>query len=279
MRVANDILLEETEMRLLLEGLRECYGFDFRDYGAAWVRARIWDRARAEQIHTVSGFQERVLHDPPVLERLLMALAVPRPGLFADAEFFRTFRTVVVPILRTYAFAQLWQPACSSGEDVLSLAILLEEEGLASRVRLYATDFSDTVFAALRDGYLPVERLLESERAYHEAGGGRSLQQYFEIQGGRAVLKPGVSDMMVFSEHNLATDDVFNEFQVVVARQIIPLLNERLRRRVHLLFSKSLSRFGVLCLGRNDGALPPDVDAAYVELVPGMNMYRKVEAA
>jgi chemotaxis protein methyltransferase CheR len=279
MRVANDLLLEETEMRLLLDGIRDCYGFEFRDYDTGWVRARIWDRVRAEGVQTVSGFQERVLHDPSALERLLTALAVPRAGLFADPEFFQTFRSVVVPILRTYPFAQIWQPGCSTGEDVWSLAIVLEEEGLSSRVRLYATDFSEVVFAPSREGCLAADRLLESGGPYRDADGRGSLEQYFSIEQDRAVLKPELRAMTVFSEHNLATDDVFNEFQVIVARNIIPLLNDRLQRRLHVLFSKSLSRFGVLCLGRGDGALPADHADTYQELVGNMNLYRKVESA
>jgi chemotaxis protein methyltransferase CheR len=279
MRVANDLLLEETEMRLLLHGMRDCYGFDFHEYDTTWVRARIWERVRAEEAQTVSGLQERVLHDPSALERLLSALSVPRPALFADAEYFQAFRSTVVPILRTYPFAQVWQPACSSGEDVLSLAIVLEEEGLSERVRLYATDFSEALFSSAREGQVPAERLLESDAAYRASGGRGALDQHFVLDGDRAILKPDCRALMVFSEHNLATDDVFNEFQVIVARSIVPVFNPGLRRRVHALFSKSLSRFGVLCLDRNDGVLSPEYEHAYQELVKGLNIYRKVETA
>ena len=279
MRVANDLLLEETEMRLLLHGIRDCYGFDFQDYDPAWVRSRIWDRACAEEVQTVSGLQERVLHDPAVLERLLVALSVSPSRLFADIEFCQAFRCVVVPILRTYPYAQIWQPACSSGEDVLSLAIILEEEGLSGRARVYATDFSEAVFSSAREGLVATEGLAECDAAYRACGGRGALDQYFVSDGSRALLKPELRALMTFSEHNLATDDVFNEFQVIVARGILPVFNPALQRRVHAVFLKSLSRFGVLCIDRKDAGLPAEYEHEYQDLVEGMNIYRKVERA
>jgi chemotaxis protein methyltransferase CheR len=278
MRVANDLLLEETEMRLLLRGLRDCYGFDFRDYEPGWVHARIWDCARAEQSQTVSGFQERVLHEPRVLERLLRALAMPRAGLFDDREFYQMFRSAVVPMLRTYPSTQIWHPACSTGADAYSLAIVLEEEGLAGRARIYATDFSETVFTQGRDGVFAPSELLDSEEAYLKSGGKESLQGFYAIEGNRAVMSPELRSNIVFCEHNLATDDVFNEFQVIVARNIFPLFNSWLQGRVHSLFFKSLSRFGVLCLGPRDTLGSAEAEQWYEELSPGMQLFRKVKA-
>jgi chemotaxis protein methyltransferase CheR len=279
MRAANDSLLEETEMRLLLNGVCECYGFDFRDYEPSWVRSRIWDRVRAEQTQTVSGFQERVLHDPEVLERLLVALSVPQQGLFSDPAFYEAFRTIVVPILRTYPSLQVWHPASSSGEDVYSLAILLHEEGLSGRARIYATDFSEAAFQSARHGVFPAASIIESETAYREAGGKRTLESYYGLEGDRAVMQPELRENIVFCEHNLATDDVFNEFQVIVARNILPVFNSWLQSRVHALFFKSLTRFGILCLGRNDSLNGSESDDWYEALVPGMKLYRKIKAS
>jgi chemotaxis protein methyltransferase CheR len=279
MRVANDLLLEDTEMRLLLSGIRECYGFDFRDYEPSWVRARIWDCARAEHSETVSGFQERVLHEPKVLERLLRALAVPREGLFADGDFYDQFRTAVVPLLRTYPSVQIWHPACSNGVDAYSLAIMIEEEGLAGRARIYATDFSETVYEQAREGILLAEQLVESQDAYRKSGGKGSLEDFYVVKGQRAIMAPQLHAHIVFCEHNLATDDVFNEFQAVVARNIFPLFNPWLQGRVHSLFYKSLARFGLLCLGPKDALPDADFKQWYEEGSPGTKLFRKTNAA
>jgi chemotaxis protein methyltransferase CheR len=277
MHVANDLLLEETEMRLLLTGLRDCYGFDFRDYEPGWVRARIWDCARAEQSQTVSGFQERVLHEPSVLEHLLRALVVPRMGFFGDREFYQDFRSAVVPLLRTYPSVQIWHPACSRGGDAYSLAIIMEEEGLAGRARIYATDFSESVFGQGRDGVFSAAELLDAEEANLKSGGNGNLQKFYAIEGDRAVMNAEIRSNVVFCEHHLATDDVFNEFQVIVARNIFPLFNPWLQGRVHSLFFKSLSRFGLLCLGPTDALGIAEAEQWYEEIGPG-KLFRKMKA-
>ena len=125
MQAVNDALIEETELRLLLEGVRNCYGFDFRDYVAEPLKRRIWERVHAAGAQTLSGYQEKVLHEPTCMEQLLRALRDNEIGLFDDPGFWQAFRRMVVPLLRTYPSIQIWVPECAGGEDVYSLAILL----------------------------------------------------------------------------------------------------------------------------------------------------------
>src|SRR5687767_1171454 len=152
MHTVNDTLVEDTEVRLLLDGLLHCYGFDFREYEPSHIRRRIWEQVHAEGLQTISGLQERILHEPLSLGRLLRGLSARPPAMFSDAPFYLTFRTTVIPLLRTYPSLNIWLPACSTGEDVYALAILLHEEGLLPRCRLYATDISEAVYRSAKDG-------------------------------------------------------------------------------------------------------------------------------
>ena len=275
MRAVNDALIEETEFRLLLEGVLNCYGYDFRDYDIGPLKRCIWDQVHAEGAQTLSGYQEKILHEPACMEQLLLALRGEETTLFQDAEFWQTFRAIVVPMLRTYPSIHIWVPGCAGGEDVFSLAILLNEEGLQHRVRIYATDLSEGVLKKAREGVFPLSRIADDAERYLQAGGSRTFSQYYRIERDHALFNDGIMESIVFSEHNLGTDGPFNLFQVILCRRALGAFNEWLQERVHALFMESLGRFGVLALG-SDG-LPKPLTQRYERLPGILNVYRKVE--
>lgn len=276
MRAVNDALVEETELHLLLEGMLNCYGFDFRDYAAEPLKRRIWERVHAEGAQTLSGYQEKILHEPACMEHLLRALRDHEIGLFDDPPFWQAFRETVVPMLRTYPSIQLWVPECAGGEDVFSLAILLHEEGVLPRTRIYATDFSEAILGKTREGAFPAARIANDVEQYFRAGGSRSFSDYFRIEREQAVVSVSLMDHIVFAEHNLVTDGPFNEFQSIVCRRALGAFNEWLQERVHDLFVESLSRFGVLALGSHES---PSVRSPrrYEQLSGIANLYRRVD--
>src|SRR6266852_2704272 len=147
--------LQALEIELLLEGVFRRYGYDFREYAGASLRRRIGNALRAEGLTTVSGLQERVLHDPACGERVLRALTVNATSMFRDPGFFLAFRNKVVPLLRTYPYLRIWHAGCSTGEEVYSMAITLLEEGLYDRCLIYATDLNEQALAQAREGLSP----------------------------------------------------------------------------------------------------------------------------
>src|SRR5690242_9665486 len=144
--------LADLELTLLLEAILRFSGHDFTDYAQATLKRRVADRMRIEAVATISGLQERVLHDPEALARFVLAMSSGFGGLFHNPDFFHAFRARVVPLLRTYAFTRVWVPNCACGEDVYSLAVLLREEGLLERTMIYGTDASELAIAAARAG-------------------------------------------------------------------------------------------------------------------------------
>lgn len=267
--------LEELETDLLLEAVFRYYGYDFRDYERGAVRRRIREGMLAARVSTISRFQERILRAPAFLERFLRSFSSIGLSMFSDPVFYQAFRTKVVPLLRTYPFVRIWHAGCSTGEDVYSMAILLQEEDLYQRSRLYATDMSEEAVRQARTGSFRASALDEFTANYQKAGGKRSLSEYFKKKGRRVFAAPRLKKNIVFSEHNLATDGSFNEFQVIVCRNILGTFNNKLRERVDRLVYDSLSRFGVLALGSAESMGAGIYEGPYAVLDGGSGLYQK----
>ncbi|MGI8497387.1 MAG: CheR family methyltransferase [Gemmatimonadaceae bacterium] len=271
-----DAGLERTEISLLLEGVFHQYGFDFRSYAYSSIRRRIWKRIEAEGLATISALQERVLHEPAVMERLLLDLSINVTAMFRDPGFYRVFRAQIVPLLRTYPFIRIWHAGCASGEEAYSMAILLEEEGLYDRTRLYATDINEVVLQRAKAGIFPLDRMQEYTQNYQLAGGTRSFSEYYTAMYDGALFGPRLGRNIVFAQHNLATDRGFSEFHVVLCRNVLIYFDKTLQNRVHTLFYESLGMFGVLALGNRETLKFSEYESCYEELDAREKLYRKV---
>ncbi len=268
--------LEDIEISLLLEGLYRAYGFDFREYSRASIKRRILDLMHGENLATVSAFQDRVLHDAACLNRFLLGLSVHATAMFRDPSFYLTFRKKVVPLLRTYPTVQIWVAGCSTGEEVYSLAILLQEERLYGRCRIYATDISQAVLRKARDGIFPLAAMRDYTNNYHQAGGANEFSDYYTAQYDSVLFSSALKSNVLFSEHNLATDGSFNEFQVILCRNVMIYFNKDLQARVHNLLYDSLSMFGVFGLGNKESLKFTPRAAFYEHLNDKDKLYRKV---
>jgi chemotaxis protein methyltransferase CheR len=274
--LAKSPALEDVEIELLLEGLYHVHGFDFRDYSRASIKRRILELMRAEKVKTVSAFQDKILHDAECLDRLLLGLSVHATSMFRDPSFYLTFRQRVVPLLRTYPTVQIWVAGCSTGEEVYSLAILLQEERLHAKCRIYATDISQAVLRKAREGIFPLAAMREYTANYHQAGGAHEFSDYYTARYGNVIFSSALRDNVVFSEHNLATDGSFNEFQVILCRNVMIYFNKDLQARVHNLLYDSLSMFGVFGLGNKESLKFTPRAGSYQHLNDTDKLYRKV---
>jgi chemotaxis protein methyltransferase CheR len=265
---------ERIEVDLLLEAVYRRYHYDFRGYARASLRRRLWRRAHEERVRTLSGLQEKVLHDPLVMERLLRDLSINVTEMFRDPAFFRAVRERVVPILRTYPYIRVWNAGCSTGEETFSLAIVLAEAGLLDRTRIYATDMNDDVLQRARAGRFALDKMRRYTENYHRAGGEGDFSRFFNVEGDRAVFRPDLMEGAVFAQHNLAQDSSFNEFQLVVCRNVLIYFGRPLQERVHDLFLESLGRFGVLALGHKETVVASHEDR-YELIDPAEKLYRR----
>lgn len=267
--------LERIEVELLLEGIYRQYGFDFRAYAYASIRRRLWKRIETEGLRSVSALQERVLHEPAMMEKLLLDLSINVTAMFRDPNFYVAFRQKVVPMLRTYPFIRLWHAGCSTGEEVYSMAILLREEGLYDRARIYATDINEVVLQRAKAGIFPIDRMQEYTDNYIRAGGTRSFSEYYTAKYGGALFDQSLTKNVVFSQHNLVTDKSFSEFNVILCRNVLIYFDKNLQTKVHELFYDSLGMFGILCLGSKESLRFMRYEQCYEQLSPE-KIFRKV---
>ncbi len=274
--VSYDAELERVEIELLLEGIFRHYGFDFRSYAYASIRRRLWKRIDAEHLSSVSELQALVLHDTSAMERLLLDLSISVTAMFRDPGFYQVFRSEVIPLLRTYPFIRIWHAGCSTGEEVYSTAIVLEEEGLLDRTRIYATDVNDAVLQQARSGIFPLNRMQEYTENYIKAGGKRSFSEYYTAKYDGALFSPALTRNTVFSQHNLVTDQSFSEFTVIFCRNVLIYFDRNLQNRVHALFYESLVMFGILALGSKESLRFSEYESCYEKLNTREKLYRKV---
>jgi chemotaxis protein methyltransferase CheR len=271
--------LEDLEIKLLLEGVYEHYGYDFREYATASLRRRILNVVRAEDVRTISALQERILHQPECLERFVGALSVNVTAMFRDAEFYQTFRKRVVPILNTYPSLRIWLAGCSTGEEVYSLAIMLHEAQLLKRSTIYATDLNQGALEKARAGNFPLENMQEYTANYHKAGGIQEFSDYYRVAGNNANflgILDNLEKKIVFAQHNLVTDAPFNQFHIVWCRNVLIYFNKMLQQRVHKLLYDSLVTFGALGLGMKETIKFSPYEMNYRVVEQTMPIYRKV---
>ncbi|HMC23119.1 MAG TPA: protein-glutamate O-methyltransferase CheR [Thermoanaerobaculia bacterium] len=268
--------LEAIEIKLLAEGIYAHYGFDFRDYSQPSMKRRIWKRTYAEGLRTISGLQEKVLHDSACMERLLLDLSINTTAMFRDPTFYLAFRQKVVAMLRTYPFVRIWHAGCSTGEEVYSMAILLYEEGLYDRCRIYATDINEAVLQRAKEGIFPINTMKENTSNYITAGGTGTFSEYYVAKYDYAIFRPSLRENVVFAQHNLVTDASFNHFNVIFCRNVLIYFNSPLQDRVQRLFLDSMETFGILGLGKQETIRYTSVADNYEVIDATERLYRRV---
>jgi chemotaxis protein methyltransferase CheR len=246
------VQVEDIEIRLLLEAIYQLYGYDFRSYSPASMRRRIMHRLTMSGFATVLEMTDRVLRDRQFFVTLLNDLTVNVTEMFRDPEFYKAFREEVVPVLKTFPFIKIWHAGCSTGEEIYSMAILLEEEGLYERAMLYATDIDKNVLAAAKKGIYPIHAFKQYTDNYRRAGGRQSLSDYATARYDSVIMEQRLKRNIVFADHDLATDQVFGEMHVILCRNVLIYFDRPLQQRVFKLFGESLDMGGFLCLGTKE---------------------------
>ncbi len=238
--------LEELEIDLLLEGLYQRFGEDFRGFERGALSGKLRGLMQARGLRTVSALQDQVLHHDGARDALLRALNVRHAKLFENAGQMLVLREFVGPLLRSYADPRVWLAESTCAEDIFSLAILLVEEGLGDRTTIFATAAHERLLQEARDGGFPAERFAEYEENYRKSGGQRSLAEYCSKIDGQYVFASALKSNVTWAQYNLTTDTSFNEFQLILCRRTLSEFGFGLRRRALGLFSESLVPFGVL---------------------------------
>ncbi len=266
---------ESVELKLLLEAIFLKYGYDFRDYAPNSLKRRIENRLVISGLGNLAEMQHKLLHEPDFFEALLLDLSINVTEMFRDPAFFKFVRSKLVPALRELPLIKVWHAGCASGEEVYSMAILLQEEGLYNRARLFATDFNQVILRKAKEGIFPMERLKTYTSNYQKAGGYESFSDYYTANYDSAVMRRGLKKNIVFASHDLATDDNFGDMDMVMCRNVLIYFNHELQDRALNLFRDSLRIGGFLCLGSKESLRFCSCAEDFEEIEPHHKIYRK----
>jgi chemotaxis protein methyltransferase CheR len=266
--------LENLEIELLLQAIERLHGIHLQEGSEGSVRRRVWEAIRKEKVRSVSGLQERLLHNADALDRFLKT--VLPPFVPYSAGFLQKFRYDIVPLLRTWPFVRIWQIGCNSVFETYCLSIILFEEGVYEKSVIYSTDVNDSYIQNCYDGVFPLSQLEKYEKLYQKSGGRGSLAQYFSGGGKSGMFDTALRKHMVLSRHNLATDSSFNEFSAVFCRYPLRFFDRKTQHRAHLLLHESLSPFGILGLTQGETLENAPTATHYAAFDQENNLYRKI---
>jgi chemotaxis protein methyltransferase CheR len=267
--------IESIELKLLLEAIFLKYGYDFRDYAPSSLRRRIRNRLAMAGLKNFAEMQHKLLHEPDFFDALLLDLSINVTEMFRDPPFFKFVRNKIVPALRELPLIKVWHAGCASGEEVYSMAVLLHEEGLYPRARLFATDFNQVILRRAKEGIFPMEHLKSYTANYQKSGGHESFSDYYTAHYGSAIMRRGLKKNIVFASHNLATDGRFGDMDVIMCRNVLIYFSRGLQNRALSLFRDSLGAGGFLCLGSKESLRFSNCADDFEEIETHQKIYRR----
>ena len=245
-------MIDDGELEILINDVFEYHGFDFSGYSMASFRRRI------ERLYQLDGFKSfpeflyKVRSDHDYLQRLVEEITVNVTEMFRDPQFYKVLRDKILPILGTKPFIRLWHAGCSSGEEVYSMAIMLKEANLLQKSLIYATDINPSVLATAKKGIFPLRMMKQYSENYIASGGTKDFSGYYTANYGSAKFSEDLSQKMVFSQHSLVSDRSFNEFDLILCRNVLIYFDKDLQDTALQLFDGSLAKLGYLALGTKE---------------------------
>jgi chemotaxis protein methyltransferase CheR len=269
-------VLTDNDIQNIIDEIKDHYGFDFNDYAVESFKRRISRVFVLGKFNNFAQFSERLKSDKDFAQFLLQQLTVNVTEMFRDPTFFKYLREVILPELAGVKFIRIWHAGCSTGEEVYSMAILLKEAGLLDKSLLYATDINPEVLEGARQGIFPLSKMKQYSVNYHLSGGKEEFSKYYSALYSHAKFDSGLTSKMVFAMHNLVSDRSFNEFHLIVCRNVLIYFNRNLQEKVFSLFTDSLASGGFLALGTKETIKFSALSPKYVKLETQEKVWRKV---
>ena len=270
-------MIEPEAIELLLQKIVSRYGYDFSGYARASLYRRIDLFYTKTKQSSFAQMQERLMQDHVFFMNFVEQVTVNVTEMFRDASFYKLLREQVLPVLATYPFIRIWHAGCSTGEEVYSMAILLKEAGLLHKSILYATDINQAVLAKAKSGIFPIAAMQQNSENYIRSGGREDFSFYYKANHQHVKFDAGLSEKMIFSTHNLVADASFNEFQLILCRNVLIYFNRDLQGKVLQLFDKSLDSLGFLALGSKESIKFSPIANYYKQLMYNEKVWRRIK--
>ena len=267
--------LEKVEIEILLEGIRRRYGYDFTHYSYSSLNRRLTQLRDQAQMTHFTEMLDRLFHDELFFDQFLKRMSITVTEMFRDPPFYQAIREQVVPILKTFPFVKIWHAGCATGEEIYSMAILLHEENFLDRVRIYATDFNKHALDTAQNGVYAAKDMETYAANYKAAGGKREFSDYYNEGYDLAKIKDFLKERVTFSYHNLVTDGVFGEMNLICCRNVLIYFDKTLQNHVFDLFTGSLRHDGFLCLGNKETLNFTPISQKFITVDSRQRIYRK----
>jgi chemotaxis protein methyltransferase CheR len=268
--------LDERSYVNLIEAIRQKYGYDFSGYAPASMHRRISRFMLSSKFDNLETLTQNLVSDDTLFELFVQSMSVTVTELFRDPLFFNSMREKVLTRLATYPIIKIWIAGCATGQEVFSLAILLREAGLLERSIIYATDINQQSLHTARRGIYSAQEVLKYESNYIESGGKGKLSDYFLMSHDSVLFDKTLTEKVIYSPHNLATDQSFNEFQLILCRNVIMYFDRSLQDKVIALFAASLCPYGFVGLGDKESFHFSEFRSEFEEVDVKQRIYRKI---
>lgn len=267
-------LITDSHVELLISDLLEQYGYDFTGYSRASLKRRISRLYSLDKALSFAEFRYRILKDQVYFKRFVEQITVNVTEMFRDPSFFKALRDEVLPKLGTYPFIRIWLAGCSTGEEAYSIAILLKELNLLHKSLIYATDLNPAVLEKAAQSMFSMSQMKQYSENYILSGGSNDFSKYYTASYSLAKFDDELKQKIIFSTHNLVSDHSFNEFQLILCRNVLIYFERTLQHNVLDLFDDSLEDLGYLALGTKETVEFSRISSRYKRL-PGEKIWRK----
>jgi chemotaxis protein methyltransferase CheR len=243
------------ELEEVLQIIMQYYGYDFRDYSVSSLKRRISRFMEVAAIKDVFELRYYLINNKEYFPYFLQNITVNVTEMFRDPEFYMDLRAMIIPVLSAYPIIKIWHAGCATGEEVFSMCIMLEEEGLLNRTQIYATDINPANLIKAKQGIIPLSLMKGYTQNYLSSGGKNDFSSYYTARYDNAVIDKSLTRNIIFSRHNLVTESSFNEFQLIICRNVLIYFNKSLQEKVFHLFYDSLAPKGFLAIGIKESLL------------------------
>jgi chemotaxis protein methyltransferase CheR len=269
--------LNDEQIEIILNDLIADYGYDFTNYSSASLKRRIVRLLSMDKVVSFAEFRYRLRSDTQYFKRFVEQITVNVTEMFRDANFYKTLREEIIPELATKPLIRIWHAGCSTGEEVYSMAILLKEANLLQKSLLYATDINPAVLEKVRLGMFPMNQMKQYSENYIAAGGKQDFSKYYIAQYDTAKFDESFKSRIILATHNLVSDTSFNEFQLILCRNVMIYFDKDLQDRALELFDASLEKLGFLGLGSKETLKFSNVTGRYKQLDSKEKIWRKIK--
>ncbi|RYD55444.1 MAG: protein-glutamate O-methyltransferase CheR [Sphingobacteriales bacterium] len=267
--------ISKDELQSVLDVIKAQYGYDFSDYASASLKRRVLRFLQSASLKDIAEFRYRLSNDSAFFSWFVQSVTVNVTEMFRDPQFYKTMRETVLPKLASYPVIKIWHAGCSTGEEVYSMAIMLHEQGLLKRSRVYATDINPANLERAMSGIMSTSQMKDYTQNYIQSGGMEDFSSYYTARYDNAILNSELRKSIIFSQHNLVTDAAFNEFHLVCCRNVLIYFNRTLQNRVMQLFHDSLAPLGYLALGIKESLLFSDIRDKFESVSMLNKIYRR----